>query len=193
MRLHLQEIEEKQVPELNDDYAADKGFGTVKDYKDSVRSDLEVDKLNEARGKKQDEAIAKVVENAKFEVPEEIFETEQRLIIRDYQQRLAMQGLSWDNYIQYTGLTMDKMMEQVRPQAEDRIKSRIVLEAVAKAEGIEVTDADRQKEYESMAEAYQLEVDKVREMLEAKGSKEMEKDLLIKKAMEFITDNAKEV
>ena len=104
-----------------------------------------------------------------------------------------MQGLSWDTYMQYTGLTLDKMMEQVRPQAEDRIKSRIVLEAVAKAEGITVSDEDRQKEYESMAEAYQLEVDKVREMLEAKGSKELEKDLLIKKAMEFITDNAKEV
>ena len=189
----VNEIEEKQVPELNDDYAADKGFETVKDYKDSVRSDLEVDKLNEARGKKQDEAIAKVIENATFEVPEEIYETEQKLIIRDYQQRLSMQGLSWDTYMQYTGLTLDKMMEQVRPQAEDRIKSRIVLEAVAKAEGITVSDEDRQKEYESMAEAYQLEVDKVREMLEAKGSKELEKDLLIKKAMEFITDNAKEV
>ena len=189
----VNEIEEKQVPELNDDYAADKGFETVKDYKDSVRNDLEVDKLGEARGKKQDEAIAKVIENATFEVPEEIYETEQKLIIRDYQQRLSMQGLSWDTYMQYTGLTLDKMMEQVRPQAEDRIKSRIVLEAVAKAEGIQVTDEDRQKEYESMAEAYQLEVDKVREMLEAKGSKELEKDLLIKKAMEFITDNAKEV
>ena len=189
----VNEIEEKQVPELNDDYAADKGFETVKDYKDSVRSDLEVDKLNEARGKKQDEAIAKVIENATFEVPEEIYETEQKLIIRDYQQRLSMQGLSWDTYMQYTGLTLDKMMEQVRPQAEDRIKSRIVLEAVAKSEGITVSDEDRQKEYESMAEAYQLEVDKVREMLEAKGSKELEKDLLIKKAMEFITDNAKEV
>ena len=189
----VNEIEEKQVPELNDDYAADKGFESVKDYRDSVRSDLEVDKLNEARGKKQDEAIAKVVENAKFEVPEEIFETEQKLIIRDYQQRLAMQGLSWDSYMQYTGLTIDKMMEQVRPQAEDRIKSRIVLEAVARAEGIEVTDEDRQKEYESMAEAYQLEAEKVKEMLEAKGSKELEKDLLIKKAMEFVTDNAKEV
>ena len=189
----LNEIEEKQVPELNDDYAADKGFESVKDYRDSVRSDLEVDKLNEARGKKQDEAIAKVIENATFEVPEEIYETEQRLIIRDYQQRLSMQGLSWDTYMQYTGLTLDKMMEQVRPQAEDRIKSRIVLEAVARAEGIEVTDEDRQKEYESMAEAYQLEAEKVKEMLEAKGSKELEKDLLIKKAMEFVTDNAKEV
>ena len=189
----VNEIEEKQVPELNDDYAADKGFESVKDYRDSVRSDLEVDKLNEARGKKQDEAIAKVIENATFEVPEEIYETEQRLIIRDYQQRLSMQGLSWDTYMQYTGLTLDKMMEQVRPQAEDRIKSRIVLEAVARAEGIEVTDEDRQKEYESMAEAYQLEAEKVKEMLEAKGSKELEKDLLIKKAMEFITDNAKEV
>ena len=189
----VNEIEEKQVPELNDDYAADKGFETVKDYKDSVRSDLEVDKLNEARGKKQDEAIAKVIENATFEVPEEIYETEQKLIIRDYQQRLSMQGLSWDTYMQYTGLTLDKMMEQVRPQAEDRIKSRIVLEAVARAEGIEVTDEDRQKEYESMAEAYQLEAEKVKEMLEAKGSKELEKDLLIKKAMEFVTDNAKEV
>lgn len=189
----VNEIEEKQVPELNDDYAADKGFETVKDYKDSVRSDLEVDKLNEARGKKQDEAIAKVIENATFEVPEEIYETEQRLMIRDYQQRIAMQGLSWEDYIQYTGLTMQEMMDHLRPQAEDRIKSRIVLEAVAKAEGIEVTDEDRQKEYESMAEAYQLEVDKVREMLEAKGSKELEKDLLIKKAMEFVTDNAKEV
>ena len=189
----VNEIEEKQVPELNEDYAADKGFESVKDYRDSVRSDLEVDKLNEARGKKQDEAIAKVIENATFEVPEEIYETEQRLIIRDYQQRLSMQGLSWDTYMQYTGLTLDKMMEQVRPQAEDRIKSRIVLEAVARAEGIEVTDEDRQKEYESMAEAYQLEAEKVKEMLEAKGSKELEKDLLIKKAMEFVTDNAKEV
>ena len=189
----VNEIEEKQVPELNDDYAADKGFESVKDYRDSVRSDLEVDKLNEARGKKQDEAIAKVIENATFEVPEEIYETEQRLIIRDYQQRLSMQGLSWDTYMQYTGLTLDKMMEQVRPQAEDRIKSRIVLEAVARAEGIEVTDEDRQKEYESMAEAYQFEAEKVKEMLEAKGSKELEKDLLIKKAMEFVTDNAKEV
>ena len=189
----VNEIEEKQVPELNDDYAADKGFESVKDYRDSVRSDLEVDKLNEARGKKQDEAIAKVIENATFEVPEEIYETEQRLIIRDYQQRLSMQGLSWDTYMQYTGLTLDKMMEQVRPQAEDRIKSRIVLEAVARAEGIEVTDEDRQKEYESMAEAYQLEAEKVKEMLEAKGSKELEKDLLIKKAMEFVTDNAKEL
>ena len=84
-------------------------------------------------------------------------------------------------------------MEQVRPQAEDRIKSRLVLQAVAEAEGMTVTDEDRQKEYESMAEAYQLEVDKVREMLEAKGLKEMDKDLLVKKAMDFITDNAKEV
>ena len=92
-----------------------------------------------------------------------------------------------------TGLTLDRMMEQVRPQAEDRIKSRLVLQAVADAEGMTVTDDDRQKEYESMAEAYQLEVDKVREMLEAKGLKEMDKDLLVKKAMDFITDNAKEV
>jgi trigger factor len=115
------------------------------------------------------------------------------MIIRDYQQRLTMQGLSWEDYIKYTGLTMDRMMEQVRPQAEDRVKSRIVLQAVAEKEGITVTDDDRQKEYESMAEAYQLEVDKVREMLEANGSKEMEKDLLIKKALDFITDNAKEV
>jgi trigger factor len=189
----VNEIEEKQVPELNDDYAADKGFETVKDYKASVRSDLEVDKLNDARGKKQDEAIAKVVENAKMEVPEEIFETEQKMIIRDYQQRLSMQGLNWNDYVKYTGLTLDRMMEQVRPQAEDRIKSRLVLQAVAEAEGMTVTDEDRQKEYETMAEAYQLEVDKVKEMLEAQGSKELEKDIIIKKAMEFITDNAKEV
>ena len=189
----VNEIEEKQVPELNDDYAADKGFETVKDYKASVRSDLEVDKLNDARGKKQDEAIAKVVENATMEVPEEIFETEQKMIIRDYQQRLAMQGLNWNDYVKYTGLTLDRMMEQVRPQAEDRIKSRLVLQAVAEAEGMTVTDEDRQKEYETMAEAYQLEVDKVKEMLEAQGSKELEKDIVIKKAMEFITDNAKEV
>ncbi len=189
----VNEIEEKIVPALDDDYAADKGFEKIQDYKDSVRSDLEVDKLNEAKGKRQDAAIAKVVENAQVEIPEEIFETEQKMIIRDYQQRLTMQGLSWEDYIKYTGLTMDRMMEQVRPQAEDRVKSRIVLQAVAEKEGITVTDDDRQKEYESMAEAYQLEVDKVREMLEANGSKEMEKDLLIKKALDFITDNAKEV
>ena len=128
-----------------------------------------------------------------MDIPEEIFETEQKMIIRDYQQRLQMQGLSWDQYVKYTGLTLDKMMEQVRPQAEDRIKSRLVLQAVAEKEGIEVTDEDRQKEYESMAEAYQLEVEKVKEMLEAKGLKELNNDIVIKKAMEFVTDNAKEV
>ena len=189
----VNEIEEKKVPALDDDYASDKGFGSVQDYKDSVKSDLEVDKLNEARGKKQDEAIAKVIEGAKMDIPEEIFETEQKMIIRDYQQRLQMQGLSWDQYVKYTGLTLDKMMEQVRPQAEDRIKSRLVLQAVAEKEGIEVTDEDRQKEYEAMAEAYQLEVEKVKEMLEAKGLKELNNDIVIKKAMEFVTDNAKEV
>lgn len=189
----VNEVEEKQVPELNDDYASDKGFESVKDYKDSVRSDLEVDKLNEARDKKQDAAIAKVVENATMEIPEEIFETEQKMIIRDYQQRLSMQGLKWSDYVKFTGLTMNRMMEQVRPQAEDRIKSRLVLQAIAEKEGITVTDEDRQKEYESMAVAYQLEVDKVKEMLEAQGSKELEKDIVIKKAMEFVTDNAKEV
>jgi trigger factor len=128
-----------------------------------------------------------------MDIPEEIFETEQKMIIRDYQQRLQMQGLSWDQYVKYTGLTLDKMMEQVRPQAEDRIKSRLVLQAVAEKEGIEVTDEDRQKEYEAMAEAYQLEVEKVKEMLEAKGLKELNNDIVIKKAMEFVTDNAKEV
>ncbi|MBP8968685.1 MAG: trigger factor [Lachnospiraceae bacterium] len=189
----VNEIEEKNVPALDDDYASDKGFGSVQDYKDSVKSDLEVDKLNEARGKKQDEAIAKVIEGSKMDIPEEIFETEQKMIIRDYQQRLQMQGLSWDQYVKYTGLTLDRMMEQVRPQAEDRIKSRLVLQAVAEKEGIEATDDDRQKEYESMAEAYQLEVEKVKEMLEAKGLKELNNDIVIKKAMEFVTDNAKEV
>jgi trigger factor len=188
----VHEIKEKQVPALDEDFVDDKGFDTVDAYRDSIRAELETAKISDANSAKQDAVIDKVIENATMEIPEAMIETEQRSIVNEYAQRLQSQGMSFEMYMQYTGMTVEKMMEQVKPQAESRIKSRLVLEAVAEAENITVTDEDLESEFKTMAEAYALDVDKVKEMLGENGSKQVSEDVRIKKAMDFLTDAAVE-
>ena len=118
--------------------------------------------------------------------------TQQKQMVDEFAQRMQMQGISMDQYLQFTGATYDKMMEQVRPQAERRIKSRLVLEAVVKAENIEASDADYEEELKSMAEAYQMEVDKVKEMLPEKSAVQIKQDIAVRKAAEFVVEKAKE-
>ncbi|MCR4895480.1 MAG: trigger factor [Lachnospiraceae bacterium] len=188
----VHEIKEKLVPALDEDFVDDKGFDTVDAYKDSIRAELETAKISDANSAKQDAVIDKVIENATMEIPEAMVETEQRSIVNEYAQRLQSQGMSFEMYMKYTGMTAEKMMEQVKPQAESRIKSRLVLEAVADAENITVTDEDLESEFKTMAEAYALDVDKVKEMLGENGTKQVSEDVRIKKAMDFLTDNAVE-
>ena len=127
-----------------------------------------------------------------MEIPEAMIETQQRQMIDEFAQRIQMQGLTLEQYFQFTGASYDQMIEQVKPQAEKRIQSRLVLEAVAAAEKIEATEEDYEEELKSMAEAYQMDVDKVKELLPEKSVQQIKEDIAVKKAAEFVVDNAKE-
>lgn len=157
----------------------------------TLRKNLEEKKAKDAKNAKADAAVAAVVDDAEIEIPEPMLATEQRQMVDQFAQRIASQGMSMDMYMQYTGMTKELLLEQVKPQAEERIKSRLCLEAVAKAENLEATEEDFVKECETMAEVYQMEADKVKEMLGEEGKKSVMKDLVIQKAMDFVADNAK--
>ncbi|MDD3368896.1 MAG: trigger factor [Lachnospiraceae bacterium] len=189
----VKEIKEKQLPELDDEFAGEVSeFETVADYKADVKKKLEAKKEDEAKAKKEDEVLKAIITDSEIEIPAPMLETQQRQQVNDFAQRLQMQGLSIEQYFQFSGLTPEKMMEQMKPQAEQRIQARLVLEAIVKAENIEVTDADYDAEVAKMAEQYKMEADKVKELLGEKGKKDIMKDLAVSKAADFVVENAKE-
>ena len=127
-----------------------------------------------------------------MEIPDAMVETQQRQMMDEFAQRIQMQGLSMEQYLQFTGASYERMIEQVKPQAEKRIKSRLVLEAIAKAENIEASEEDYEQELKAMAEAYQMEVDKVKEMLPEKSVSQIKEDIAVRKAAEFAVEQSKE-
>ena len=192
-KVTVKEIKEKQLPELDDEFAAEVSeFDTLAEYKEDVKKNLTEKREKDVKNAKEDAVVDAIIENATMEIPEAMIETQQRQMIQEFAQNIQMQGLSIDQYFQFTGLTADKMMEQVKPQAEKRIKSRLVLEAVAKAENITVTEEDFEKEVTKMAEMYQMEADKVKESIGEEGKKQMMEDLAVSKAAEFVVNEAKE-
>lgn len=189
----VREIKEKELPELDDEFASEVSeFETLAEYKEDVRATLTSKKEKEAKDAKEAAVIEAIVNDSEMEIPEAMLLTQQKQMVDEFAQRMQMQGISMDQYLQFTGATYDKMMEQVRPQAERRIKSRLVLEAVVKAENIEASDADYEEELKSMAEAYQMEVDKVKEMLPEKSVVQIKQDIAVRKAAEFVVEKAKE-
>jgi trigger factor len=187
-------ITESELPELNDEFASDVSeFGTLKEYKADVRGKLEESKAKEAKSTKQEEAIEEVIKGIEVDIPDAMLETEQRQMVDDFAQRMQMQGLSMEQYLQYTGSTYDRMIEQVKPQAEKRIKTRLALEEIAAQEKLKASDEDFEKEIKSMADSYNMEPDKIKEMLGEKEKEGIYKDLEIKMAMDLIADNAVEV
>ena len=186
-------IKEKQLPELNDEFASDVSeFETLQEYREDARKKLVERKTAEAKAKKEDEAVKAVIEDSEMELPEAMIETQQRQIVNDFAQRLQMQGLSMEQYLQYTGSSVEKMMEQVKPQAEERIKSRLVLEAVAAAEKLEATDEEFEAELKKMADQYKMEVEKIKGMMSEKEQKQIRDDLAVQKAADFVVENSKE-
>lgn len=186
-------IKAQELPELNDEFASEVSeFDTLADYKASIKADLEVKKISDAKAAKQDAVIDKIIEASSMELPEAYIKTEQRQMVNEFAQRMQAQGLSMEQYMQFTGATVEKLLEQVKPQAESRIKSRLVLEAVAAAENITVSEDDYKAELKTMAEAYAIEEDKIADMVGEEGKKQIEKDILVKKALEFVADNAVE-
>ena len=185
-------IQEKELPELDDEFASEvSAFDTLEEYKADVKKTLEIKKADAAKSAKETAVIDAVIENATMEIPDAMVETEQRRMIEEFAQRIQMQGLTMEQYMQFTGMTPQVMMEQTKPQALKRIQSRLVLEAVAKAENLSASEEDFEAEIKDMAEKYQMEADKVKELLGEKGKDQVYEDLAIRKAVEFLVAEAK--
>ena len=188
----IKEIKEKELPALDDEFASEVSeFDTLEEYKKDVKETLTIEKEKAARDAKEAAVIDAIIAESDMDIPEAMVTTQHTQTIDEFAQRMQMQGLSMEQYFQFTGATLDKMMEQVKPQAETRIKSRLVLEAVAAKEGIEATEEDYEEEIKTMAEVYQMEPDKIKEMLPEKSVKGIKEDIAVKKAAEFVVNNAK--
>ena len=192
-KVKINEIKTKELPELNDEFASDVSeFETLEEYKESMKKNLEETKENNAKRTKEDEAIKKIIEKSEMEIPDAMIESQVQNMIQEFAQRLAQQGLSFDQYMQFSGMTMDKMKEQVRPEALTRIQSSLVLEQIAKEENFEITEDDVNAEIEKMAKAYGMEADKLKEYVGDNEKESMKRDIAIEKAVQFIMDNVKE-
>lgn len=192
-KVTVKEIKAKELPELDDDFAQDVSeCETVDAYKAQVKEELTKKKEDAAKAAKEDEAVAKVVENAEMEIPEPMIDTQVRQMVDDFARRMQSQGLSLDQYFQFTGMEPKAFLEQMRPQALKRIQSRLVLEAIVEAEKIEATEAEIEDEMKKMADAYQMELDKVKELIGDEQKKQLAQDLAVQKAAEFVVENTVE-
>ena len=185
-------IKEKELPELDNDFAQDLGFDTLDEYKESIKKNLTEEKESKAKNEKEDEIIEAIVADSKMDIPEAMIETEAEKLLENYGRSLAMQGMSLETYMQYTGLTKDKLVDQMKPQAEKSIKGRLVLQAVADAEDIQVSDEDYDAEIGRMAEMYQMEADELKKSIGEYEEKQIKNDIRVKKAIDIVRDNAKE-
>ena len=189
----VKEIREKEIPELDDEFASEVSeFDTLAEYKEDVRKNLIEKKEKDAEAARENEAVQAAVEASEIEIPEAMLETQQRQMVDEFAQRITMQGMSMEQYMQFTGATYEKMIEQVKPQAEERIRARLVLEAIVKAENIAATDEEFEEELKTMAEVYQMEIDKVKELMGEREKKNIMQDLAVRKAAEFVAKNAVE-
>ena len=174
-KVKVKEIKEKVLPELDDDFAQDvSDFDTLAEYK------------------KEDEAIAKIIETSKMDIPEAMINTQVNRMLEDFAQRLQSQGLSVEQYFQYTGVTAEKIIEDMKPQAVKNIQSRLVLEAIVKAENIEVSDEEFEAELNKMAEQYKMEIEKIKEFMGEYESKQIREDIAIQKAVDVIVNSVVE-
>ena len=192
-KVKINEIKAKELPELDDEFAQDVSeFDTLAEYKESLKKNLEEKKENEAKRTKEDEAVQKIIDKSKMDIPEAMIDTQCETMIEEFAQRIAQSGLSMDQYLQFSGLTVDGLKEQVRPEALSRIQASLVLEQIAKDENIEVSDDDVNAEIEKMAASYGMEADKLKEYMGDAEKDSMKKDLAINKAVELVMANVKE-
>lgn len=193
-KVTVKEIKAKELPELNDEFAQDVSeFDTLDEYKADVKKNLEEKKANDARREKENKVVEKIVEGCQMDIPEAMIQTEVRRMAEDFAQRLSSQGMSIEQYFQFTGLTADKLFDDMKPEAERRIKNRLVLEAVVKAENITVNDEEFEEELKKMAEMYKMEVDKIKELLGDAESEQMKSDIAVDKAVKLVVEAAKEM
>lgn len=185
-------IKVKELPELDDEFASDvSDFDTLEEYKEDMKKKLLEKKENEAKTAKENALVEKAIEGAQMDIPDAMIDTQARQMLDDFAQRMQMQGLSMQQYMQYTGMDAAKMQEQMKPQAEKRIKTRLVLEKIAETENIEVTEEDINSELEKMASMYNMEAEKLKEYMGDAEKESIKKDLAVQKAVDLLVASAK--
>ena len=192
-KVKINEVKAKELPEIDDEFAQDVSeFDTLAEYKEDLKKQLVEKKEVEAKKTKEDEAIQKIIDKSKMDIPEAMIETQCESMVEEFAQRIAQSGLSMEQYLQFSGMTVDQLKEQVRPEATTRIQNSLVLEQIAKEENIEISDEEVDAEVEKMAAAYGMEADKLKEYMGEAEKKSMKSDLAITKAVELIMENVKE-
>ena len=189
----VKKVETKELPELDDDFAQDVSeFDTLAEYKEDIKKNLAERKEKEARTAKENAAVDKAIENAQMEIPDTMIETQISQMLDDFSRRMQAQGLTMEQYMQFTGLTADKMREEMKPQALKRIQTRLVLEKIAETENIQPSEEEVNEEISKMAEMYKMEADKLKELLGDRELEQMKKDMAVQKAVTLVADEAKE-
>lgn len=190
----VKEIKVKELPEADDEFAKDVSeFDTMEEYKADIKKNLTEKKEAEAKKAKESAVVAKVVENATMEIPDAMIDEQVRRMADDFTRRIESQGITMEQYMQFTGMDAEKLVEQMKPEALKRIQNSLVLEAVAKAENIEISDERLDEEIAKMAESYKMEADKLKELMGDYEKDQMKNDLAIQAAVDLVRDSAKEV
>lgn len=188
----IKEVKRNELPELNDEFASEVSeFETLDAYKADLQKKLAETKEKQASAENENKVVQKVVDNATMDIPAPMVDQQVTNMINDYARRMQSQGLSLDQYLQFTGTTLDQLKEQMQPQAESRIRARLVLEAVAKAENIEVSEETVEAELKKMAETYKMEVEQVKNIMGEDGLKQMKEDMAVQEAADFLVAQAK--
>ncbi|MBQ6844542.1 MAG: trigger factor, partial [Agathobacter sp.] len=192
-KVKINDVTTKELPKLDDEFASEVSeFETLAEYKEDVKKQLEAKKAEEAKRDQEDEAIAAIVEASEMEIPEAMIQTQCEDMVNEFAQRIAQSGLTMEQYMQFSGQTVQGLMDQVRPEAETRIKTSLVLEAVVKAENIEVSDEEVSAEIEKMAGMYGMDVEQLKGYMGDAEKASMKNQMAITKAVEFIMENVKE-
>ena len=191
-KVTIKEIKVKEYPEIDDDFAQDVSeFDTLDEYKADIKKNLEDKKTQEAEADKESKVIEAIVKDSEMDIPEKMIEAQAQQMLEEFAQNIAMQGISFEQYLQFTGATVDQMKEQVKPQAQARVESSLVLEAVVKAENIEATEEEVEEEIKEMAGRYNMEADKLKGLLTDSDKENLKKDICARKAAKFVVDEAK--
>ena len=191
-KVTVKEIKVKELPELDDEVASEVSeFETLDEYKTDIRAKLSERKQKAAASENENRVVDKVVENASMEIPDRMLDGQIDNMVQEMARNMESQGLSMDLYLKYTGMTMDQIREQMRPQAEKRIKTRLTLEAVVKAENIQTSDERLDEEIQKLADNYKMEADKLKEYMTDRDKDQMKEDIAVQEAVDFLVAEAK--
>ena len=191
-KVKVKEIQRKELPEANDDFASEvSDFDTMEEYKKDLTEKLQAEKIEAAKTADEDKVVDKVIENATMEIPDQMVEEQVNGMVNDYARRLESQGISFKQYVEITGMTAEKIGEQMKPQAIKRIQTRLVLEAVVKAENIQADDAAVEEQFDKMAEDFKMDKEQIKGMFGEEQMAQLKEDLAVQKAIDFLVAEAK--